>query len=141
MEQARLTTDRLAMSVKEQALRETLTAREAVTAERMELDRRIGRVRDEIDRIRQQLEDRYQVSVAGMLDSMERSGNVTIEVDPAAIRNDLPSCAQPNERDKALIQDLRVVPGMLDDEAVVAQWVERLQRRGVRQTGEAISLP
>ena len=76
----------------------------------MELDRRIGRVRDEIDRIRQQLEDRYQVSVAGMLDSMERSGHVTIAVDSAAIRNDLPACALPSERDKALIQDLRVVP-------------------------------
>jgi chromosome segregation protein len=126
--QEQLSTERSAMATKEQALRETLKAREAVTAERMELDRRVLRVRDEIERIRQQLEDRYQVSVAGMLDQMERSGHVIIEVDPAAIREDLPACARPGERDKKLIEEVRVVSSMLDDEASVNSWVERLQR-------------
>ncbi|MEC8422390.1 MAG: hypothetical protein VX000_01365, partial [Myxococcota bacterium] len=122
----------------EEVLAAARRKREAATTARNDLDRALLQVKDELSRIRTDLDERYEVSVVGLLDQVERSGNVVLDVDPAAMRDDLPEAAQPDERDDELTRPVRVVPAMLDDAEVTAYWTEELEsaRSALARLGE-----
>jgi chromosome segregation protein len=122
----------------EEGLAEARRRREQATETRNGLDRSLLQVKEELSRIRTDLNERYEVSVVGLLDRVERSGNVVLEVDPAALRDDLPPAAQPTERDEELTRTVRVTPAMLDDSEVVQFWSEELEtaRAALARLGE-----
>lgn len=122
----------------EEVLAAARRKREAATATRNELDRSLLQVKEELSRIRSDLDERYEISVVGLLDRVERSGNVVLEVDPAALREDLPPAAQPDERDEELVRTVRVTPAMLDDADVASFWSGELEtaRAALARLGE-----
>jgi chromosome segregation protein len=116
-------------------------SREAATAQRVELERSIEQAKDEIGRIREQLDERYQVNVAAMLDRLDRNGTLVIEVPSEAWGPDLgeldPDIAPPVTNDD-MLEDLCIGPSMLDDEGLLSDWIERLQhaRERLERIGE-----
>ena len=111
----------------EEGLAEARRKREQSTEARNTIDRSLLQVKEELSRIRDDLDERYEVSIVGLLDRVERSGNVVLEVDPAALRDDLPPAAQPTERDEELTRTVRVTPAMLDDAEVAEFWTEEIE--------------
>lgn len=129
---------RQALSVAEDELTEARARREAATARRNELDREAAHVKAELARIRTDLQERYAVSVVGLLDKVERNGSVVLPADAGARAADLPEIAQPTEEDAALVQDVRVTPGAIDDPETLAHWEEEVVRAkaGLEALGE-----
>jgi chromosome segregation protein len=126
------------MRAAEERIRGLRDGREAATANRVELERSIEQVKLEIIRIREQLDERYQVSVSALLDRLERNNRLLIEVPEDARGPDLgetgPDIAPPLASDGAL-EDFCVRVAMLDDEAVISEWVTRLQDARKRLDG------
>ncbi len=126
----------------EGAIRALRDAREQATARRTELEHQIDGVKMEIVRIREQLEERYQVSVAALLDRLERNGQLVVEVPEDAVGPDLDADADPEIQATAarveVPEDLVITPAMLEQEDLLAEWIERLQhaRSRLERLGE-----
>jgi chromosome segregation protein len=126
----------------EEAVRGLRDERESATAERMELERSLDQIKVEIAQIRAQLDERYQISVTGLLDRLERNGQVMVEV-PTEARGvvveteDAPDEVSESERDDEL-EDLCIKPSMLENVTLIGQWVERLSeaKRRLDRLGE-----
>jgi chromosome segregation protein len=124
----------------EDSVRGLRDAREAATAERMELERTLDQVKVEIAQIRSQLDERYAVSVTGLLDRLDRNGQLLIEV-PAEARAVV---SVPDEDDEAPVavsddlQDLCIKPAMLENMPLIEEWVSRLTeaKRRLERLGE-----
>jgi chromosome segregation protein len=117
-------------------------AREQATARCTDLAHQIDQVKAEIIRIRDQLDERYQVSVAALLDRLDRSGQLIIEVPEEAIGPEIDPEADPELQATAakveVPEDLIITPPMLEKEALLAEWIERLQiaRSRLERLGE-----
>jgi chromosome segregation protein len=129
----RLETERLQV-LKE---RERVTERETVVEQareahkeaekaKSELEHALVETRAEIGRVREQVSDKHDVSVAGMLDRVERVGHYTVEVDPTARGEGIIGVAPPKGRDAELIQELRITRSMLESETEIEKWVAEL---------------
>ena len=112
----------------EESVRGLRDAREAATSERMELERTVDQVRVEISQIRSQLDERYTVSVTGMLDRLERNGQVIVEVPDEArmVVLDTEDEAGMTAASSDDLDDLCITPSMLDNADLIASWVSRL---------------
>ncbi len=110
----------------EDALGKLRERREAATRQRADLDRGIVEVKAEIGRIRDDLQERFEIGVSAMLDRLDRVGHVVIEVDPAARRSDLPEAALPGDNDARMLEDLRITPELLDDPQAIETWKAEL---------------
>jgi len=126
----------------EESVRGLRDEREAATAERMELERLIDQIKAEISQIRAQLDERYQVSVTGLLDRLERNGQVLVEV-PAEARPVVTESDDPDEEMSEPVaddelEDLCIKPSMLENVTLIEQWVERLSeaKRRLDRLGE-----
>ena len=121
---------REALRASEDAVRGLRDAREAATAERIELERELEQIKTDIAQIRTQLGERYQISVTGLLDRLERNGQILIEVpkearlEVAEAEDSPPVGVSTPEEDT--LDDLCIKPSMLEDLEFVAAWVERL---------------
>jgi len=117
-------------------------AREQATANCTDLAHQIDQVKAEIIRIREQLDERYQVSVAALLDRLDRNGQLVIEVPEEAIGPDIDPEADPELQATAakleVPEDLIITPAMLEQEALLTEWIERLQiaRSRLERLGE-----
>ena len=126
----------------EESIRTLRDARESATATRTEIEHRIDQVKADIVHIRAQLDERYQVSVAALLDRLERNGQIVVEVPEEAIGPHLDPEADPELQASAarveVPQDLVITPPMLEQEPLLAQWIERLQhaRSRLERLGE-----
>jgi len=134
-----IATARTALKDAEDAVRGLRDAREAATTQRMELERELDQIKTEISQIRAQLDERYQVSVTGLLDRLERNGQVVVQV-PEEARSVV---AETTSEDDAPfvdeeLEDLCIKPSMLDNVELIAQWVERLSeaKRKLERLGE-----
>ena len=126
-EKERLGREREQVEQRETQIRRSRDRREEATARRQGLDREVSRVKEEIARIRSQLEERYEISVAGLLDRMDRVGHVLVEADPGARDSGIPGLGAPTGKDASLVEDMRIVPAWLEDETRISAWVEELQ--------------
>jgi len=90
-------------------------------------------VRAEIDAVRTRLDDRYQVSLPGLLDRLERSGRLDLVADPEVARG-LSVGAKTIEG----VEPLVVRPAMLEDEDAVRQALGELDadRASLGRLGE-----
>jgi chromosome segregation protein len=90
-------------------------------------------VRAEIDAVRQRLDDRYQVSLPGLLDRLDRSGRIDLTVDEAVAKG-----LVVGTREVEPVQAWVVRPPMLDDEDAVRQALDELEtdRAALQRMGE-----
>jgi chromosome segregation protein len=93
--------------------------REEATNRRMDLDRKVTAVKEELGRIKEQLEERYSIAAPGMLDRIDRVGFIVLEPDPGVRVEGLPEAAVATAKDLELIDDMRVTAATLEDEALV----------------------
>lgn len=119
--------ERAALLEAEARIRDLRERREAAITRRAALERQIAGIREEINRIRETLEERYQVSVAAMLDRLDRDGHVVIEVDEAALGPRIPDDDGARWKNIEPVEDLRITLAVLDDAELIQGWVERLQ--------------
>jgi len=133
---------REALRTAEDSVRGLRDEREKATAERMDLERQLEQVKLEIAQIRQQLGERYQVSVTGLLDRLERNGQIMVEV-PAEARAVVPNSESDEEGDPIAtgddeLEDLCIKPSMLENLELIGSWVERLTeaKRRLERLGE-----
>jgi chromosome segregation protein len=85
----------------------------------MDLDRKVTAVKEELGRIKEQLEERYSIAAPGMLDRIDRVGFIVLEPDPGVRVEGLPEAAVATAKDLELIDDMRVTAATLEDEALV----------------------
>jgi chromosome segregation protein len=131
------------LKTSEDSVRGLRDAREAATTERMELERHLEQVKLEIAQIRSQLDERYAVSVTGLLDRLDRNGQILIEVPPEA-RTVLQAEGEENEAEAASaapnsdLEDLCIKPSMLENVELIKGWVLRLTeaKRRLERLGE-----
>jgi chromosome segregation protein len=117
----------------EDSIRGLRDAREGATTKRMELERQLAQVKVEIAQIRSQLDERYAVSVTGLLDRLDRNGQILVEVPPearAVVQSELDG--EETEDGVAIggpaneLEDLCIKPAMLENVEFIEGWVERL---------------
>ena len=130
--------ERASLRAGEEALAKLRERREGATRHRGDLERRLHDVKTEVGLIRDDLQERFELSVSGMLDRLDRVGHVVVEVDPAARREDLPEAARPDEADARMLVDLRITPDQIDEPDVVETWKAELQsaRDALARLGE-----
>ncbi len=109
-------------------LRTHRDAQQTATAARSELDRTLAQVKADILHIRESLEDRHEVSPAGLLDRIDRIGQVVIGADAGAAPPGDGNEGETAEDDAVDVEDLRITAAMLEDEDRVADSLESLQR-------------
>ena len=131
-------TEREGLRAGEEALAKLRERREAATVHRTNLERNLQDVKSEVSRIRDDLQERFELSVSGLLDRLDRVGHVVIEVDASARRDDLPESARPDESDLRMLEDLRITADSLDEPDVVEGWRVELQsgREALARLGE-----
>jgi chromosome segregation protein len=110
----------------EEGLKALRTQREAATGARMDLDRQVVTVREEIARGQAQLEERHSVSAPALLDKIDRVGHLVLEPDPDITGEGLPNAAVAGDKDKELLGEVRVTAALLSDMAYVKRMVERV---------------
>jgi chromosome segregation protein len=106
----------------QEALAKTESQRNSDATEAAECERRVLEVKGSIESIRDRMDDRYQVSLAGLLDRLEGQGKLVIEA-PTAVQ-------KPVEVDGKVVDAVENVvmrPGWLNDEARIAKRVEALE--------------
>jgi chromosome segregation protein len=136
-ERVRLKSDRERLGEIERRLKEVWQVREQATALRTQLEARLEDAKAEIQRIRDGLEERYQLSVTALLDRVEQAGHVVVEADrqhDVAVRD---ADAPPSGDDVAvesvpIAADLTITVAMLEDAQVVADWSERVKAAKAR---------
>lgn len=121
----------------EATLGEVRSRREEAVRTLQEVEQQLAQVKEQLSRIRESMEERYEIGPAGLLDRLHRNGHVVIEADPALRADDLPEEARRGD-DEAEVEDLRVVPAMLDDAALHEAWTEKLAKakRSLQRLGE-----
>jgi chromosome segregation protein len=137
-ERERAQAERAALAAAEDALRAQRVKKDAATAKRAEVDRRLQAVRAEIGHLTEDLEGRYAVGVAGLLDRIDRFGHIVLDVDPGVRVEDLPEAARPGRKDEELMDDVRVTVGVLEDAAALDGWRQRVDacRAGLAALGD-----
>jgi chromosome segregation protein len=130
-ERVRLKNDRERLGEIERHLKEVWQLREQATALRTQLEARLEDTKAEIQRIRESLEERYQVSVTNLLDRVEQAGHVVVEADrqnDVAVReSDTPAEVDGTLESVAVASDLTITAAMLEDAQVVGEWTERVK--------------
>lgn len=104
----------------EKAVAVARDAREAASAKRTELEQALSLVKENIRQIRQSLEERHDVSVSALLDRVERDGSVTLTADWEPVETDVADASPP--------EDLRITRSMLDDQELLAEWDETVEK-------------
>ncbi len=114
------------------------TRRDEATAQRMELEQAVANTKLGIAQVREALDEKYEVSVAGMLDRLDRMGVVTLDADEGADGTQVPESVRPKDRPDEDVYTLRITAALLDDEAELAGWQERQDkaRRVLSRMGE-----
>ena len=112
--------------------------RDEAVSRRMGLAHELEGVKAELNRLRDGLQERHEVSVAGLLDRLDRVGAVVLEADPEARGDAVPESARPPERPEEAVEDLRVVPAMLDAAELLTDWQARVEkaRKALSRLGE-----
>jgi chromosome segregation protein len=102
-----------------------------------ELEQQLGQVKEQLTRIREGLEERYEISPAGLLDRLARNGHVVIEAEVGLAQAPVLDEVKKGDED-AEVEDLRVVGAMLEDAALQEAWAERLAKakRALQRLGE-----
>jgi len=123
---------------KEAALTTLRDERETRSQARQGLDRRVADVRAEIGRIRESIDERYQLSVAGLLDRIDRVGHVVLEADVSARETELPGVGEAKGAELSWTEDLTVTARLLEDQGQIADWLDRLRhaKDSLRRLGE-----
>ena len=133
LEGGRLKAARERVGEMEEHLRGLRQKREKARAECGRLEMELQEVRVRIETIREQIQQRYELSLAAMLDQMDRDGHLLIEAGAQATA-DLPI----DESKLPEVSDFSVRPRMLENESLITEWVERVQdsRKKVEMLGE-----
>jgi len=132
-ERARLEGLREQLRALEEEVRAHATARDEAQREAGDLDVRLREVQVEVDDLRRRMDERYLVSLPGLLDRLDAHGVVLLETDDPA-RSDV----EIGGRVVAGVPDLEVRPGMLQDFDGIAALVEEVEtsRRRLLSLGE-----
>ena len=93
----------------------------------MDLERQLDQIKAEIAQIRAQLDERYQISVTGLLDRLERNGQVVVQV-PEEARAVVAEGGSDEEsiHVEEDLEDLCIKPSMLENLELIEEWVQRL---------------
>jgi chromosome segregation protein len=129
---------RATLGTAEEELSQARASREAATTRRNDLDRAAQQVKQDLSRIREDVQERYKLSIVALLDRVDRMGHVVLAADPGARREDLPEAALPTDRDREITQDVRVTLAMLEDPVVRTHWEAELEeaRQALTAVGE-----
>ncbi len=131
IERVRLKSERDRLGGIEKRLKDLWQLREQATALRTQLESRLEEAKAEIQRIREGLEERYQLSVASLLDRVEQAGHVIVEADrqnDVAVRDaDTPAEVDGSLEGVAMASDLTITAAMLEDAEVLGEWTERVK--------------
>ncbi|MDP6932452.1 MAG: hypothetical protein QGG40_06020, partial [Myxococcota bacterium] len=118
----------------EQRLQQAREQREAQVRQRLGIERKLAEIRTEIEHLRQQVDERYQVSVAGLLDRLDRQKVLVLEAGAEArlhAPSDTSDASEESGTEAELppvsLDDLRVTPGMLEDPELISSRVEELR--------------
>ena len=134
-----IATARTALKGAEDSVRGLRDAREAATTQRMDLERQLDQIKAEIAQIRAQLDERYQISVTGLLDRLERNGQVVVQV-PEEARAVVAEGGSDEEsiHVEEDLEDLCIKPSMLENLELIEEWVQRLSeaKRKLERLGE-----
>ena len=134
-----IATARTALKDAEDSVRGLRDAREAATTQRMDLERQLDQIKAEIAQIRAQLDERYQISVTGLLDRLERNGQVVVQV-PEEARAVVAEGGSDEEsiHVEEDLEDLCIKPSMLENLELIEEWVQRLSeaKRKLERLGE-----
>jgi chromosome segregation protein len=122
-EQGQLKAEREQLRAREEKLRGLRESCITAGENRGAIERTLVEIRSEIGRIREQLDERHALNVAALLDRVERVGHVVLEADAQAKAN----VVEHGEAQLALLEDLRIVRSMLEDEEIVATWLGHLE--------------
>jgi len=133
VEADRLKRARERMSEMEEHLRLLRSKREKAKSSCTAIELELQEVRLRIDAVREQIQQRYELSLAAMLDQIDREGHWLLEAGEQATA-DLPI----DESKLPEVQDFPVRLKMLENESLITEWVERVQesRRKVEMLGE-----
>ncbi|MEE2750420.1 MAG: chromosome segregation protein SMC [Myxococcota bacterium] len=128
-----LTAVRQTLTTAEESLRGLRESKEDASVRKSELELKVQEARLHIENLREQVEERYQVSLPGLLDKLEREAFLAIEVGEV-IQTDLPV----DEDKLPQVSDLRITPELLESREDVERWVRSLaeDRRGIERLGE-----
>ncbi len=137
-EQGRLVAVRERLSVADQQRDEVRARRDAAVTQRMELEQALATAKEGIARVRDDIQERYDISVAGMLDRLDRMGVVVLSVEDGADGDSVPESARPRDRADERVDELRITPASLEDEALLAGWAEKVEkaRKAISRLGE-----
>ena len=132
-EKARLKAARGALSEAEAALQGLRGQLEKARGRRSRLDLKLQETKGQIEVLRQQAEEKYQASLPGLLDRLERDAALILELGQQ-VRAELPF----EIRGLPEVSELRITPRLLEDEAAIASWVEALgdARAQIQKIGE-----
>jgi chromosome segregation protein len=132
-EGSRLHLSRERMSALEEHLRNLRNKREKARSESSRIEMVLQEVRVRIEAVRDQVQQRYSLSLAALLDQIDRDGHLVLEAGEQASA-DLPI----DESKLPHVQDFPVRLAMLENESLVTEWVERVEesRRQVEMLGE-----
>lgn len=128
---ARVTQLREASEGAESALRERMAAKETAGARLAQVEARLSEVQGGLESLLQRMEERYQLSLPGVLDRVDAKGTYLLETDPLA-RDELVIGA---ERVPG-VPDLLVRPAHLTDLDGIADLVREVE--GLRKESDAL---
>jgi chromosome segregation protein len=133
IEGRRLQIARERMAEMDEHLRTLRNKREKARAACTRVEMELQEVRLRIESVRDQVQQRYELSLAAMLDQIDRDGHLLLEAGEQALA-DLPI----DDSKLPEVQDFPVRLCMLENESLITEWVERVQesRRKVEMLGE-----
>jgi chromosome segregation protein len=133
LEGQRLQDARERMAQLEEHLRNLRNQCEKARSESSRIEMVLQEVRVRIETVRDQVQQRYSLSLAALLDQIDRDGHLVLEAGEQASA-DLPI----DESKLPDVQDFPVRLSMLENESLVTEWVERVEdsRRKVEMLGE-----
>ena len=133
MEGSRLKIARERVGEMEEHLRGLRKRREEAQTKCTRIEMELQEVRVRIETVRDQIQQRYELSLAAMLDQMDREGHILLEAGAQATA-DLPI----DDSKLPEVGDFPVRLRMLENESLITEWVERVQesRKKVEMLGE-----
>lgn len=131
-ESGRLGAVRERLATADQERDEVRQRRDAAVQQRMELEQSLTTTKAGIAAVRDALQERYELSVAGLMDRLDRMGAVVIEVEEGADGDSVPESARPRERADEAVEDLRITAAMLDDTELLEGWTTRVDTARAR---------
>ncbi len=129
---------RSAIEKDEAELRKARERQTQSTAHRAGVDRQLAQVKTDITNIREGLEERHEVSAAGLLDRLDRNGHIMLAGEDGGAGAEGAGGPEGGEAGEERCEELRVTRELLEDEPAIEGWVQALKsdRQALDRLGE-----